>query len=120
MTDRVSYYPKSLKVLIRACLLACFISSGLFYVPVVSPVQYVSAKPMPAIESAWVAIQARLALEALNAAQDISTVEQRDVASRWVQTISLIVAEHLEISSKSLEQSWQQSSIARQKSCLPH
>jgi len=115
MTHRVSYYPKSLKVLIRACLLACFISSGLVWVPVVSPVQYVSAKPMPAIESAWVAIQARLALEALDNAQDVSAIEQRDVASRWVQNISLIIAEHLEISSKALEQSWQQSSIDRQK-----
>ena len=93
MTHRVSYYPKSLKVLIRACLLACFISSGFISVPVVLPVQYVSAKPMPAIESAWVAIQAGLALEALDNAQNISAIEQRDVASRWVQNISWIIAE---------------------------
>jgi len=78
-------------------------------------VQTAEAKPMPAIESAWVAMQAQLAVEALDSADEISAIEQRDVASRWIKSIALIVSEHLEISNKDLELAWLQSDLARQK-----
>jgi cell wall-associated NlpC family hydrolase len=78
-------------------------------------VDAVEAKPMPAIESAWVALQAERAVEALESAAEISTIEQRDVASRWIKSISVIIAEHLEVNSKDLERAWSQSDLSRQK-----
>ncbi|KRO47653.1 MAG: hypothetical protein ABR56_08200 [Acidimicrobium sp. BACL27 MAG-120823-bin4] len=73
------------------------------------------AKPMPAIESAWVAMQAQQAVVALESANEISPIEQRDVASRWIKSISVIIAEHLEVNSKDLERAWSQSDLSRQK-----
>jgi cell wall-associated NlpC family hydrolase len=73
------------------------------------------AKPMPAIESAWVAMQAQQAVVALESANEISPIEQRDVASRWIKNISVIIAEHLEVNSKDLERAWSQSDLSRQK-----
>ena len=118
MTSRVSYYPKSVRVACRSLVLALFLSFG--FVPTVltlglTKVETVEAKPMPAIESAWVALQAQRAVEALESATEISTIEQRDVASRWIKSISVIVAEHLEVNSKNLERAWLQSDISRQK-----
>ena len=118
MTHRVSYYPKSVKVTLRALFLAGLLSLGV--VPSLSifgvlHVETVAAKPMPAVESAWVAVQAQMALDALDAASEISTIEQRDVASRWIKSIAVIVAEHLEISNKELERAWLQSDVMRQK-----
>jgi len=115
MTARVSYYPKSIKTLGASLLLGLLLATGLAPLPGRLGVGVASAKPMPAIESAWVAMQAQLALDALEAAGNVSAIEQRDVASRWVNSIAKIVAEHLEISSKELVQSWQQSGINRQK-----
>ena len=115
MTARVSYYPKSIKTLGASLLLGLLLATGLAPLPGRLGVGAVSAKPMPAIESAWVAMQAQLALDALEAAENVSAVEQKDVASRWVNSIAKIIAEHLEISSKELTQSWQQSGIDRQK-----
>ncbi len=115
MTARVSYYPKSIKTLGASLLLGLLLATGLAPLPGRLGVGAVSAKPMPAIESAWVAMQAQLALDALEAAENVSAVEQKDVASRWVNSIAKIIAEHLEISSKELTQSWQQSGINRQK-----
>ena len=118
MTHRVSYYPKSIKVTLRALLLAGLLSFGV--VPSLSifgmlHVETVEAKPMPAIESAWVAMQAQIAFDALAAASELGAIEQRDVASRWIKSIAVIVAEHLEISSKELEHAWLQSNLARQR-----
>ena len=118
MTSRVSYYPKSVWVACRSLVLALFLSFG--FVPTVLnlgflTVDAVEAKPMPAIESAWVALQAQRAVEALESATEISTIEQRDVASRWIKSISVIVAEHLEVNSKNLERAWLQSDLSRQK-----
>ena len=118
MTSRVSYYPKSVRVACRSLVLALFLSFG--FVPTVltlglTKVETVEAKPMPAIESAWVALQAQRAVEALESATEISTIEQRDVASRWIKSISVIVAEHLEVNSKDLERAWSQSDLSRQK-----
>ena len=118
MTSRVSYYPKSVRVACRSLVLALFLSFG--FVPTVLnlgllTVDAVKAKPMPAIESAWVALQAQRAVEALESATEISTIEQRDVASRWIKSISVIVAEHLEVNSKNLERAWLQSDLSRQK-----
>jgi cell wall-associated NlpC family hydrolase len=73
------------------------------------------AKPMSAIESAWVAMQAQQAVVALESANEISPIEQRDVASRWIKNISVIIAEHLEVNSKDLERAWSQSYLSRQK-----
>jgi cell wall-associated NlpC family hydrolase len=73
------------------------------------------AKPMSAIESAWVAMQAQQAVVALESANEISPIEQRDVASRWIKNISVIIAEHLEVNSKDLERAWSQSDLSRQK-----
>ena len=115
MTARVSYYPKSIKTLGASLLLGLLLATGLAPLPGRLGVGAVSAKPMPAIESAWVAMQAQLALDALEAAENVSAVEQKDVASRCVNSIAKIIAEHLEISSKELTQSWQQSGIDRQK-----
>ena len=115
MTARVSYYPKSIKTLGASLLLGLLLATGLAPLPGRLGVRAVSAKPMPAIESAWVAMQSQLALDALEAAENVSAVEQKDVASRWVNSIAKIIAEHLEISSKELTQSWQQSGIDRQK-----
>lgn len=115
MTARVSYYPKSIKTLGASLLLGLLLATGLAPLPGRLGVGAVSAKPMPAIESAWVAMQAQLALDALEAAENVSAVEQKDVASRWVNSIAKIIADHLEISSKELTQSWQQSGIDRQK-----
>jgi cell wall-associated NlpC family hydrolase len=115
MTARVSYYPKSIKTLGASLLLGLLLATGLAPLPGRLGVMAVSAKPMPAIESAWVAMQSQLALDALEAAENVSAVEQKDVASRWVNSIAKIIAEHLEISSKELTQSWQQSGIDRQK-----
>ena len=118
ITARVSYYSKLVKVALRALALALLFSMGA--VPTMSVfgvlgVKSVEAKPMPAIESAWVAMQARLAVDALDAANEISAIEQRDVASRWIKIIAVIVADHLEISSKELEHAWLQSDLSRQK-----
>ena len=118
MTSRVSYYPKSVRVACRSLVLALFLSFG--FVPTaltlgLTKVETVEAKPMPAIESAWVALQAQRAVEALESATEISTIEQRDVASRWIKSISVIVAEHLEVNSKNLERAWLQSDLSRQK-----
>ena len=118
MTPRVSYYPKSVRVTCRALVLALFLSFG--FVPTVLTlgllkVDAVEAKPMPAIESAWVALQAQRAVEALESATEISTIEQRDVASRLIKSISVIIAEHLEVNSKDLERAWSQSDLSRQK-----
>ena len=115
MTARVSYYPKSIKTLGASLLLGLLLATGLAPLPGRLGVGAVSAKPMPPIESAWVAMQSQLALDALEAAENVSAVEQKDVASRWVNSIAKIIAEHLEISSKELTQSWQQSGIDRQK-----
>lgn len=115
MTAQVSYYPKSIKTLGASLLLGLLLATGLAPLPGRLGVGAVLAKPMPAIESAWVAMQAQLALDALEAAENVSAIEQRDVASRWVNSIAKIIAEHLEISSKELTQSWQQSGINRQK-----
>lgn len=115
MTAQVSYYPKSIKTLGASLLLGLLLATGLAPLPGRLGVGAVLAKPMPAIESAWVAMQAQLALDALEAAENVSAIEQRDVASRWVNSIAKIIAEHLEISSKELTQSWQQSGIDRQK-----
>jgi cell wall-associated NlpC family hydrolase len=73
------------------------------------------AKPMSAIESAWVAMQAQQAVVALESANEISPIEQRDVASRWIKSISVVIAEHLEVDSKNLERAWSQSDLSRQK-----
>jgi cell wall-associated NlpC family hydrolase len=118
MTPRVSYYPKLVRVASQALVLALFLSFGL--VPTVLTVgllkvDAVEAKPMPAIESAWVAMQAQLAADALESASEVSQIEQRDVASRWIKSISLIIAEHLEVNSKDLERAWLQSDLSRQK-----
>ena len=118
MTPRVSYYPKFARVACRALVLAIFMSFGL--VPTVLTlglikVETAQAKPMPAIESAWVAMQARQAIVALESASEVSPIEQRDVASRWIKSISVIVAEHLEVDSKNLERAWLQSDLSRQK-----
>jgi len=118
MTPRVSYYPKFARVACRALVLAIFMSFGL--VPTVLTlglieVETAQAKPMPAIESAWVAMQAQQAIFALESASEISPIEQRDVASRWIKSISVIVAEHLEVDSKNLERAWLQADLSRQK-----
>ncbi|MEY3315518.1 MAG: C40 family peptidase [Ilumatobacteraceae bacterium] len=118
MTPRVSYYPKFARVTCRALVLALFFSFGL--VPSVltlglTKVDTVEAKPMPAIESAWVAMQAQRAVVALESASEISPIEQRDVASRWIKSISVVIAEHLEVDSKNLERAWLQSDLSRQK-----
>ena len=55
------------------------------------------------------------AVVALESASEISTIEQRDVASRWIKSISVIIAEHLEVNSKDLERAWSQSDLSRQK-----
>lgn len=115
MTPRVSYYPKLVRAAVCGLLIGCLLSSGIISIPVVLPAQTVSAKPMPAIEAAWVASQARLALNALETAPEISAIEQRDLASRWIFAISKIVSEHLEINSKDLSDAWQQSTLNRQK-----
>ena len=60
-------------------------------------------------------MQAQLAVEALESASEISDIEQRDVASRWIKSIAKIVAEHLEVSSKDLERAWLQSDLSRQR-----
>jgi cell wall-associated NlpC family hydrolase len=52
---------------------------------------------------------------ALESANEISPIEQRDVASRWIKNISVIIAEHLEVNSKDLERAWSQSDLSRQK-----
>lgn len=118
MTPRVSYYPKFARVACRALVLTLFLSFGL--VPSVltlglTKVETVEAKPMPAIESAWVAMQARQAIIALESASEVSPIEQRDVASRWIKSISVVIAEHLEVDSKNLERAWLQSDLSRQK-----
>ncbi|MFM7827489.1 MAG: C40 family peptidase, partial [Acidimicrobiaceae bacterium] len=111
-------YPNLVRVAARSLILALFLSFGL--VPSVltlglTKVDTVEAKPMPAIESAWVALQAQRAVVALKSVSEISPIEQRDVASRWIKSISVIVAEHLEVDSKDLERAWLQSDISRQK-----
>ena len=118
MTPRVSYYPKFARVTCRALVLALLLSFGI--VPTVLTrglmrVDTAQAKPMPAIESAWVAMQAQQAVVALESANEISPIEQRDVASRWIKSISVIIAEHLEVNSKDLERAWSQSDLSRQK-----
>ena len=118
MTPRVSYYPKFARVACRALVLALLLSFGI--VPTVLTrglmrVETAQAKPMPAIESAWVAMQAQQAVVALESANEISPIEQRDVASRWIKSISVIIAEHLEVNSKDLERAWSQSDLSRQK-----
>lgn len=122
MSAQVSYYPnfrpKFGRAVVRFAILVLILSFG--FLPTsqnfgLFSVQTAEAKPMPAIESAWVAMQAQLAVEALDSADEISAVEQRDVASRWIKSIALIVAEHLEISNKDLELAWLQSDLARQK-----
>ena len=118
MTPRVSYYPKFARVACRALVLAIFMSFGL--VPTVLTlglikVETAQAKPMPAIESAWVAMQAQRAVVALESASEISQIEQRDIASRWIKSIAVVVAEHLEVNSKDLERAWLQSDLSRQK-----
>ena len=118
MTPRVSYYPKLVRVTCRAMVLALLLSFGI--VPTVLTrglmrVDTAQAKPMPAIESAWVAMQAQQAVVALESANEISPIEQRDVASRWIKSISVIIAEHLEVNSKDLERAWSQSDLSRQK-----
>ncbi len=118
MTARVSYYPKLLKVARRAMVIALLLSMGVlpsFSIFGVMNPKTVEAKPMPAIESAWVAMLAQRALDAVEAADEISAIEQRDVASRWIKSIAMIVAEHLEISNKNLERAWSQSDLSRQK-----
>ena len=122
MSAQVSYYPnfrpKFGRAVVHFAILVLVLSFG--FLPTSQnfgpfSVQTAEAKPMPAIESAWVAMQAQLAVEALDSADEISAVEQRDVASRWIKSIALIVAEHLEISNKDLELAWLQSDLARQK-----
>lgn len=118
MTPRVSYYPNLARVVCWALVLAIFLTFGAM--PTVLTlglikVDAVEAKPMPAIESAWVAMQAQRAVVALDAATEINPIEQRDVASRWVKSISVIIAEHLEVDSKDLERAWMQSDFSRQK-----
>ena len=116
MTPRVSYYPKLAKVAIWAISLSLFVTLG--FVPGnfgLLQVDKAQAKPMPALESAWVARQAQLALESLVVANDISAVEQRDVATRWIKSISVMIAEHLEVDGKDLERAWLQADLSRQK-----
>ncbi len=116
MTPRVSYYPKLANVAIWAISLSLFVTLGL--VPDnfgLLRVDKAQAKPMPALESAWVARQAQLALESLVVANDISAVEQRDVATRWIKSISVMIAEHLKVDGKDLERAWLQADLSRQK-----
>lgn len=115
MTARVSYYPKSIKTLGASLLLGLLLATGLAPLPGRLGVGAVSAKPMPAIESAWVAMQAQRAVAALESANEISPIEQRDVASRWIKSISVVIAEHLEVNSKDLERAWSKSDLSRQK-----
>lgn len=118
MTPRVSYYPNLARVVCRALVLAIFLTFGAMPTALtlwLIKVDAVEAKPMPAIESAWVAMQAQRAVVALDAATEINPIEQRDVASRWVKSISVIIAEHLEVDSKDLERAWMQSDFSRQK-----
>lgn len=115
MTARVSYYPKSIKTLGASLLLGLLLATGLAPLPGRLAVGAVSAKPMPAIESAWVAMQAQRAVAALESANEISPIEQRDVASRWIKSISVVIAEHLEVNSKDLERAWSKSDLSRQK-----
>ena len=118
MTALVSFYPKLAKMSLRALVLALLLSLGVVPTPStfgVLGVETVVAKPMPAIEAAWVAMQAQRAFDALNSASEISAIEQRDVASRWIKNIAVILGQHLEISSKDLERAWLQSDLLRQK-----
>ena len=118
MTALVSYYPNLVRVISRALAMALLLSMGVlpsFSIFGEMNPEPVEAKPMPAIESAWVAMQAQRAVEALESASEISDIEQRDVASRWIKSIAKIVAEHLEVSSKDLERAWLQSDLSRQR-----
>lgn len=118
MTALVSYYPKLVRVISRALAIALLLSMGVlpsFSIFGVMNPEPVQAKPMPAIESAWVAMQAQRAFDALEDTSKISAVEQRDVASRWIKSIAVVLAEHLEISNKDLERAWLQSDLSRQK-----
>ena len=115
MTPRVSYYPKLVRVIVCAFVTSFCVTFG--SVPNklnLLKVETAQAKPMPALESAWVAKQAQRALETLAVASDISAIEQRDVATRWIKSVAVIVAEHLEVDEKKLEQAWLQSSFERQ------
>lgn len=115
MTPQVSYYPRYAKLGLRAVVLALVLSGALIVSPARFGAGQAAAKPMPAIESAWVAKQAQIALDDLSAVDKISAIEQRDVASWWIKNIALIVAKHLEIDNKELEQNWLSASPARQK-----
>jgi cell wall-associated NlpC family hydrolase len=108
MRHRASYYPNFVKAACRVVVLTAF-TFGLMKVDIAQ------AKPMPAIESAWVAMQAQRAVVALESASMISPVEQRDVASRWIKSISVVIAEHLEVNGKDLERAWLQADLSRQK-----
>lgn len=138
MTPQVSYFrrypqarldarlhaPARVRARARALFVACGALCGLLASQFVAPADHASAKPMPAIESAWVVSQSELALDALNAIEDIDAstdlgeIEKRDLASKWVKSISKIVAIHLEIDSKKLERVWLMAGIDRQKVLL--
>ncbi|NDF67843.1 MAG: hypothetical protein EB142_08070, partial [Actinobacteria bacterium] len=75
MSAQVSYYPnfrpKFGRAVVHFAILVLVLSFG--FLPTSQnfgpfSVQTVEAKPMPAIESAWVAMQAQLAVEALDSA----------------------------------------------------
>lgn len=115
MNPQVSYCRRSAVLGVRVFLSALVLSFGLSFDRGPFSVEPVAAKPMPAIESAWVAKQAQFALEALRSADQIRQREQRDVAARWLKSIAIIVAEHLEIDKVALEQAWLDAGIERQR-----
>jgi len=115
MNPQVSYCRKSVVLGVRVVLGVLVLLFGLCFDRGPFSVEPVAAKPMPAIESAWVARQAQLALEALKSADQISPREQRDVAARWLKNIAIIVAEHLEIDAAALERAWSDAGIERQR-----
>lgn len=115
MNPQVSYCRKSVVLGVRVVSGVLVLLFGLCFDRGPFSVEPVAAKPMPAIESAWVARQAQLALEALKSADQISPREQRDVAARWLKNIAIIVAEHLEIDAAALERAWSDAGIERQR-----
>jgi len=95
--------------------LAIFSTVILASVPIVLPIESVSAKPMPRFEASLIARQADLALDALRGAELLIQVEQRDLVARWIDSIGLSVASHLEINAEDLKHTWRNASIERQR-----
>ena len=95
--------------------LAIFSSVILASVAIVLPIESASAKPMPKFEASLIARQAELALDALRGAELLNQAEQRDLVARWIDSIGLSVASHLEINAEDLKQSWRNASIERQR-----